>query len=155
MRHARAFRRPGISAIELCEFVSVRFTRGAVECRQFSDQLWNRHAQFGRSQPEHVRGVFVDLDTDVDTHGTRIADPETVSGGVWPTNVVRFLAPVVATATCELLKVREEMMVSREGIEPSTYAHHALLHRPQRGRGAGRDTDLVVDVLDVMIGGLG
>ena len=34
-------------------------------------------------------------------------------------------------------------------------ADDVVLHRPQRGGGAGRDADLVVDVLDVVIGGLG
>lgn len=71
MRHARASRGAGISAIELSDFIGVRFTRGAVKCRQFSDQLWNRHAEFGRSRPEHLGGVLVDLDTDVDAHSTQ------------------------------------------------------------------------------------
>src|SRR5262245_40450435 len=31
-------------------------------------------------------------------------------------------------------------------------AHDALLHGPERRRRAGRDTDLVVDVLNVMVG---
>lgn len=34
-------------------------------------------------------------------------------------------------------------------------AHHALLHRPQRRGGPGRDANLVVNVLDVVIGRLG
>src|SRR6476469_6271468 len=33
-------------------------------------------------------------------------------------------------------------------------ADDSVLHRPKRGGSAGRDADLVVDVLDVVIGGL-
>lgn len=80
MGHPRPFRGPVVSAIELCDFISFGFPRRAVERRQFSDQLWNRQAEFRRSCLEHVRSVLVDLDADVDAHNARIADPDALSG---------------------------------------------------------------------------
>ena len=74
--HSRAFRCLGISAIELCDLVSVCVPRGAVECRKFRDQLRNGHAELGRSDLKHVRSSLVDLDADVGIHATRIADPK-------------------------------------------------------------------------------
>ena len=39
--------------------------------------------------------------------------------------------------------------------ESRSLAHHRVLDRPERGGGAGRDADLVVDVLNVVIGRFG
>jgi hypothetical protein len=81
VRHTRTFRSFGIPAIELCHLVGVRFPGSAVESRQFSDQLGNRHAELGRAALKDLRGALIDLDADVGAHGTRIADPEPVSDG--------------------------------------------------------------------------
>ena len=77
MRHARAFGGPGRSTVEFRISSASASRRGAVECRQFGDQLRNGYAEFGCSRLEHIRGVPVDLDTDLGVHDSRIADPET------------------------------------------------------------------------------
>ncbi len=76
MGNPRAFRGPGISTVDLCDFISVCFPRVAVERRQFSDSLGDSHAKLGRSRLKHVRGVRVDLDVDVGAHETRIPDSD-------------------------------------------------------------------------------
>lgn len=77
-----SFRSPVVSAIELCDFISLGVPRRAVERRQFSDQLSNRQAEFRRSCLEHVRSVLVDLDADVGAHNARIADPDALGDRV-------------------------------------------------------------------------
>jgi len=71
----------GVPAIELGDLLGGRIPGIAVDRGELSDQLGNGQTEFGRSHLELVRSVLVDLDADVAAHGTRIADPETVSGG--------------------------------------------------------------------------
>jgi hypothetical protein len=91
-----------------------------VERREFGDQLRNSHTEFGRSHLEYIRRVLVDLDADIGTPGTRIADPETVSDAAcsWPPNVVRFQPAIRASGDCKLVKARGEMLVSRAAFAP-------------------------------------
>lgn len=64
----RVWRGPGSAVIESC------VPRPAAECREFSDQLRNRHSEFCSPPLEHVGGVLVDIDADVRTNDASIAD---------------------------------------------------------------------------------
>src|SRR5262245_36835398 len=63
----------------------------------------------------------------------------------------RYRPPIPA----ECIEIRAPPHRHRGRVLPSRSAHDAMLHGPQRGGRASGDADLVVDVLDMVIGGLG
>ena len=82
MRYSRPLRGPAKPAIEFSDLLRIGVPWVAVKRCEFGDQLRNSDTELGGSGLEHVGGLLVHLDADVGTHGTRIADPETVKGGV-------------------------------------------------------------------------
>src|SRR5512144_1121329 len=69
----------------------------------------------------------------------------------------RRYAPARASETCGECMGREGKLHGPAGSSSSraSSANHVVLHGPESSGGPGRYSDLAVDVLDVVIGGLG
>jgi hypothetical protein len=125
----RARRGRGRAAVEFGDFVGVRVPRRAVERRQLSNQLRNRHAEFRGPRFKHVGGVPVDVDADVRSHDARIANsrrwrpsrreangsPATAASARAPPRLVATLETRAAgTSTKEVTLQRRQ--ISRGGL---------------------------------------